>query len=119
MSGLGVEYRVFEISDSSLLAQANGVLEELLSGPKEMEMTAFLNGAGKLTAVEVRDQQCVVSVDALTLSLFYNDSQSLPLSLYSIVDSLTELDGIATVTFVMEEIAAPGFEDSYSAVYEF
>lgn len=119
MSGLGLEYRVFEVADPSALAQANGVLDQLKLGPEEEEMTSFLNSAGKLTAVSIQDGICIVEVDSAALSAIYADQTAFPLYLYSIVDSLIELDGIDAVSFVIEKIAVPGFEDSYGAVYEF
>ena len=119
MSGLGLEYRVFEVAESSVLAQANGVLDQLKVGPKEDEMTAFLHNAGKILAVSIQDGLCIVELDGVALSAICADQDKFPLYLYSIVDSLVELNGINEVSFVVEEIAVPGFEDSYSAVYEF
>ena len=119
MTGLGLEYRVFEVADSSVLALANGVLDQLKSGPKEDEMTAFLYNSGKITAVSIQDGLCIVALDNASLSVICADQDTFPLYLYAIVDSLTEINGIDSVSFVIEEIAVPGFEDSYSAVYEF
>lgn len=118
-TGLGVEYREFEVPAMDLRSEANGVLEQMLQGPKEAEMTPFLNGAGALTAIEIREQQCIVELDAVTLSVLCSDEASFPLYLYAIVDSLTELDGIVSVSFVMDGTPIGGFEAAYTAVYEF
>lgn len=119
MSGLGLEYRVFEVADSSVLAQANGVLKQLELGPKEEEMTAFLINGGSIAAVKIEEGVCAVALDSTALSSICVDDNVFLLYLYSIVDSLTELNGINAVSFEIEEIAVPGLEDSYSAVYEF
>lgn len=118
-TGLGVEYRVFEVAATDLLTQSNGVLEELLLGPKEEEMATFLNGAGRLEVVEIHDERCVVEMDSVTLGVLCSNEAAFSLYLYALVDSLTELEGITSVSFLLEGSPIINWESSYTAVYNF
>ena len=118
-SGLGVEYREFEVESLDLAAQANGVLRNLLQGPREAEMEPFLIGAGQLEVGRVEGERCYVELDGATLAVLCADEARFPVYLYALVDSLTELEGIGSVTFLLEGAGIPGWAEEYTAIYQF
>ena len=118
-SGLGVEYREIEVLSLELADQANAILQELALGPAGEEMTGFLSGMGVLEAVQVVDGTCVVEIDSATLECICRPEEQFTLRLYAIVDSLTELGAIDSVSFQLEGMPIEGWEEAYSARYEF
>lgn len=118
-SGLGVEYREFEVETLDLTDQANGVLHQLLQGPKESEMEPVLNGVGLLEVARMEGGRCCVALDSTTLAALCADETSFPLYLYALVDSLTELEGINSVSFLLDGGEIPGWAEEYTAVYQF
>ncbi len=118
-SGLGVEYREFEVSDDSVEAQAAGVLKQLALGPSEQNMTHFLSQPGIMEIHSVEFGVCRLELDNQTLSCLWKDNGYLELHLYALVDSLAELDGIETVVLYLGGELISGGEAGYSAVYEF
>lgn len=118
-SGLGVEYREFEVESMDLTAQANGVLRQLLQGPQEAEMEPFLNGTGLLEVTRVAGERCYVELDSATIVALCADESRFAVYLYALVDSLTELEGISSVTFQLDGAEIPGWAAEYTAVYQF
>lgn len=118
-SGLGVEYREFEVSDDSVEAQANGVLKQLALGPSEETMTDFLAHTGVMEIISVEAGVCQLELDNQSLSCLWKNNGCLELHLYALVDSLAELDGIETVVVYVGGELIPGGEAGFSAVYEF
>lgn len=118
-SGLGVEYREIQVSSTDAVDQANAILSELAKGPTEEEMNGFLSGMGTLSVLEIVDKVCVVEIDSATLECICNPEEQFTLNLYAIVDSLTELGTIEQVSFQLDGGAIEGWQDQYSAQYEF
>lgn len=118
-SGLGVEYRVVEVASLDPVDQANTILHELALGPTEEEMDGFLTNIGELEAASVTDGTCVVEIDSTTMECICQPEELFSLHLYAIVDSLTELGTIEQVSFQMDGAAIEGWEEVYSAQYEF
>lgn len=71
------------------------VVEQLIQGPRGEGSYASLPGTSKLTGVTSRDGICYVSFDASFLS--ENFTASPEVVIYSIVNTLTELNGISKV----------------------
>ena len=118
-SGLGVEYREFSASTSDMVKLANEVIAQLIEGPKESEMTQFLTEGAEINAVKVLNGCCTVEVNSAALGMLGDGKQIQELSLYALVNSLTELEGVELVRFSVQGRVVPGMEDKYSAVYEF
>lgn len=118
-SGLGVEYREIEVTSMDEVDQANAILMELAKGPTEEEMSGFLSGMGTLSALEIVDKTCIVEIDNATLESICKPKEQFTLNLYAIVDSLTELGTIEQVSFQLDGGAIEGWQDQYSAQYEF
>lgn len=118
-SGLGVEYREVEVASMDAEDQASAILEELIRGPSGEEMTGFFGGAVEMEVVEIVESTCVLSIDSAAMESICNPEERFELQLYSVVDSLTELGTIETVAFLLDGAPIEGWEDSYTAQYEF
>ncbi len=119
-TGLGIEYREFEVADLSLETQANAVLEQLTLGPADLErMSAFLTGANLLEVEEISGTTCTLSLDSATLSCIAGNEDDSQLCLYAIVNSLIELDGIDSVSFQLDGAAIDGWPAEFTANYDF
>lgn len=118
-SGLGVEYREFEVSDESVRAKATGVIKQLALGPEADSMTHFLSQPGVMEVLSVEGGVCRLELDNQSLSCLWTENELLALSLYALVDSLAELEGIDTVVLTVGGEALPGEEAGFTAVYEF
>jgi len=118
-SGLGVEYREFEAAGLDVTAQANAVLQQLCRGPNAEDLISIFNVAGKIEAVQVRNEICVVELDQATMEGICRSDETFSLNLYAIVDSLAELDGITGVIFRLDGQPIKGWLAEYTPVYEF
>lgn len=118
-SGLGVEYREIEVTSTDAVDQANAILRELAQGPTEEEMSGFLNGMGTLSVSKITGKTCIVEIDNATLECICNPKEQFTLNLYAIVDSLTELGTIEQVSFQLDGGTIEGWQNQYSAQYEF
>lgn len=118
-SGLGVEYREFEVPTLAVLDQANAVLGQLVIGPKDESMAPFFNGVGQIEAVAVERTICIVNMDNTTLECICRSEDAFDLYLYAIVDSLSELEGVSGVAFRLNGMPVDGWADEYIPLYEF
>lgn len=115
---MGVEYRVITVPSTDAVGQSQGVLKELLAGPKEVELCPCL-GAGTMQVSSIQGNVCTVSIDEAALGNLISDEASFELKLYSVVNSLTELDDIDKVVFLLHGELIDGWETQYSAKYDF
>ncbi len=77
------------------------VVEELIAGPTgQVEgICSSVNPETKIISVTTKDSICYVNLDGAFLS--YTDTVPLELSVYSIVDSLTDLPGVSKVQILI------------------
>lgn len=117
-AGMGVEYRVITVNSTDAVGQSQGVLNELMAGPKEPELSPCL-GVGSMQVSSIQGNVCNVSIDEVALGNLIADDSTFELKLYSIVNSLTELDDIDKVVFLLHGELIDGWETQYSAKYDF
>ena len=86
------------------------VVEQLIQGPRGEGSYASLPGTSKLTGVTSRDGICYVSFDASFLT--ENFTASPEVVIYSIVNTLTELNGISKVQISIGDPPEPAFKDT-------
>lgn len=116
--GMGVEYRTITVNSMDAVGQSQGVLRELISGPKEPELYPCLAG-GTMQVSSIQGNVCTVTIDEEALGNLISDEATFQLKLYSIVNSLTELAGIDKVVFLLHGELIDGWETQYSAKYDF
>lgn len=117
-ASMGVEYRVITVNTVDSVGQSQGVLNELLAGPKEVELKPCLIG-GTMQVSSIQGNVCTVTIDEEALGNLISDESTFELKLYSIVNSLTELDSIDKVVFLLHGELIDGWETQYSAKYDF
>jgi len=90
------------------------VLEELLKGPDENAEGAYalLNPETKILSVTVKDSVCYVNLDSTFTTQIYNGTAEVVL--YSIVNSLTELNTIKKVQFSIDGVTDINYRDKYN-----
>lgn len=93
--GKALVSEVREVVYSSALFLERVVLNQLIEGPKEENMTATLPQNLKIQGVSVRDGVCYVDFDAAFLEDPVNVTDQV--EIYSIVNSLTELSNVQQV----------------------
>ncbi len=116
--GMGVEYRVITVNSMDEVGKSQGILNELFAGPKEAELAPCLSG-GTLQVSSIQGDVCTLNIDEEALSNLISDEENFDLKLYSIVNSLTELDSIEKVVFLLHGELIEGWETQYSANYDF
>ncbi len=119
-SGLGVENATMQVSELTLKALATADLQRLATGTTQSYMQAFLQNAGLLEIDAIRNGICAVNIDAQTMICLAGDDNEVDLlSLYALVNSLVELDGIDAVSFLMEGEEIDGWLETYTGLYDF
>ena len=78
------------------------VVEELIKGPTQSGLIATLDPESKLISVQTKDKTCFVNFTADFIDKNTGGSTKEEGAIYSIVNSLTELDGIENVQFLIE-----------------
>lgn len=94
------EFRKINITDTRPVEEY--IMAELIKGPKADENERLLSEDTGVTSVEVTDGTCYVNFrkDFESYSTLDKDKQKL--MIYSIVDSMTERDGIKNVQFLID-----------------
>ncbi len=123
-SGLESQFRQMELASLAVKDQANAILRELALAPEEHADTleCFLSGAGTINAVSVESGVCTLELDRSALEEICTpdaSEQQIRLRIYAIVDSLSELDGIDEVSFLLDGEPIEGWQSVYSVQYEF
>lgn len=88
------------------------VVERLIKGPSDTDMTATLPADLKLLSISVSDGVCYVNLDSAFLTEMVNVSNELPV--YSIVNSLCELGSVHSVRIMINGDTTKTFRESIS-----
>lgn len=123
-SGLEGQFRQMELASLEPVDQVNALLRELALVPSEHEdkLDRFLSGSGTIEAVSVKDGLCTLALDHNALEEICSagsSEQQIRLRIYAIVDSLSELDDVSEVSFLLDGETIDGWQSVYSAQYEF
>ena len=98
--GLTTEKRDIEIPASSTLEKV--VVEELIKGPKNAGSISIIPAETKVLSVETKNGVCFVNLSKEFVDKYQGGTAGEILTIYPIVNSLTELDGIKSVQFLIE-----------------
>ena len=94
------ERRSIKITDQQPLAQY--IINELIKGPSNKELSKALSKDTVLISVETSDNICFVNFKSSFLDKNTGSAEQEKMAVYSIVDSLTELDAIDSVQFLID-----------------
>lgn len=94
------ESRTIKVTDQQPIAQY--IINELIKGPESESMTAPLNSGTVLLSVETSNNICFVNFKANFIDKNSGSADKEKMTIYSIVDSLTELETIERVQFLMD-----------------
>lgn len=78
------------------------VVQELISGPKGQESARTIPSETKIRSIETKDKVCFVNLSSEFVTKNNVGSSGEQLTIYSIVNSLTELSNIDKVQFLIE-----------------
>ena len=98
--GLSVERRDVEVAASSTVEKV--VVEELIKGPKNSDNISTIPAETKILSVETKNRVCFVNLSKEFEDRYQGGTAGEVLTIYSIVNSLTELDTVGTVQFLIE-----------------
>lgn len=96
---LSSEMRTIKITDQQPLEQY--IINELIKGPHDKERIPTLSKDTVLLSVDIADDICFVNFKSNFIDKNSGAREKEILSIYSIVDSLTELDSISRVQFLI------------------
>ena len=94
------ELRTIKVTDQQPIARY--IINELIKGPGNENMTSALSPDTVLLSVETSDNICFVNFKSSFLDKNSGSAEKEKLAIYAIVDSLTELDTIDRVQFLMD-----------------
>ncbi|MCC8160033.1 MAG: GerMN domain-containing protein [Oscillospiraceae bacterium] len=94
------EIRSVKITDQQPIAQY--IINELIKGPENEELSSVLSSDTVLLSVETSDNICFVNFKSSFLDKNTSSTEKEKMTIYAIVDSLTELDTIQRVQFLMD-----------------
>lgn len=94
------ERRGIKITDQQPIAQY--IINELIKGPSNKELSKALNKDTVLISVETSDNICFVNFKSSFLDKNTGTAEQEKMAVYSIVDSLTELESIDRVQFLID-----------------
>ncbi|MCI9086551.1 MAG: GerMN domain-containing protein [Clostridia bacterium] len=97
---LAREARTIKVTDQQPIAQY--IINELIKGPVSEDLTASLNSGTVLLSVDTSDNICFVNFKSSFLDKNSGSADKEKMVIYSIVDSLTEIDNIERVQFLMD-----------------
>jgi germination protein M len=93
------EKRSVEIHNA--LSIEKTVVSELIKGPQKSELMPSLSSGTKLLGIETKDKVCYVNFSSEFVSKDNSGSLSTTLTLYSVVNSLCEIDGVEEVKILV------------------
>lgn len=94
------ETREIVISDKETAEQL--VVKELLKGPSNDKTTKTIPVEAKILSVETKEGICLVNFSQEFITKHSGGAAAEALTIYSVVNSLTELDGVDKVQFLIE-----------------
>lgn len=97
---LAPEMRTVKVTDQQPLEQY--IINELIKGPYDKEHTASLSKDTVLLSVDIADDICFVNFKSNFIDKNSGSQEKEILAIYSVVDSLTELDSISRVQFLID-----------------
>lgn len=103
------EKRSIKITDQRPLAQH--VVQELINGPKTEGLLSCVSNSSTLLSVTISDNKCYVDFKNGFLSKNSGSTEHKLLTIYSIVNSLTELDSVGRVQFLIDGKRVDAFGD--------
>lgn len=98
--GLGFENRVFQVTEDDVFADV--VTRALLDGPREEELTSVIPEGTQLISAKVEDGVCVLNFSKELLDGMPEDAEGQNLLIYSIVNTLGNLESVDAVRFQVE-----------------
>ena len=98
--GLGFETRVFQVTEDDVFADV--VTRALLSGPQEEELTSVIPEGTQLISAKVEDGVCVLDFSKELLGGMPESAEGQTLLIYSIVNTLGNLESVDAVRFQAE-----------------
>lgn len=98
--GLGLETRILQMTEGEVLAELATLA--LLAGPENEELSSLIPAGSRLLALKMEDEVCVVDFSEEFLSDVPEDEGSQLLVIYSIVDTLGNLETVGAVRFLVE-----------------
>lgn len=99
-TALGSEVREVEIQNMPSLEKA--VVTELIAGPKDKKLSNALPEGTKLLNIETKDKICYVTFSKEFINNAGSGSYETTMILYSVVNSLCELDTVDSVQILIE-----------------
>lgn len=106
---LAKEERTIKITDQQPIEQY--IINELIKGTKEKKMNSILSDKTVLVSVDVEENICYLNFKSEFLNENSGDDKHERLVIYSIVNSLTELENIGRVQFYMDGKRVEKFGD--------
>lgn len=105
-------------ADVSNVSMEKLVLEQLIKGPASDETYPTINPATKVLSVTVQDSVCYINFDSALETAINNVTTDV--TIYSIVNSLSELSNVNKVQFSIDGDSDKRFRDKYdfSTVFE-
>jgi len=98
--GLGVEARVFHLTEGDVLAEA--VMLALLSGPEDEEFSSAIPEGTQLLSLRLEDGVCRVDLSHVLLDGLPEGQEAPTLLVYSIVNTLGNLSSVDSVSLLVE-----------------
>ncbi len=98
--GLVLERRNVEIPSSSTVERV--IVDEIIKGPTTSGNISVIPAGVKVLSVETKNRVCFVNLSKEFIDKFSGGSSGEILTVYSIVNSLTELDTVGSVQFLIE-----------------
>lgn len=98
--GLVTERRNVEIPSSSTVERV--IVDEIIKGPLVSNNISVIPQGVKVLSVETKNRVCFVNLSKEFIDKFSGGSSGEILTIYSIVNSLTELDTVGSVQFLIE-----------------
>ena len=109
-TGLKAEKRTIQVGAQEL---PRYVIEELILGPESAGLSSAIPTETRVRDVKIDQNICYVSLNGDFISRHVDDENAQRLTIYSIVNSLTELDNINKVQFLVEVGKIEGFRGGY------
>lgn len=98
--GLVAEKRTVEVKDDADLPAI--LVEELIAGPKSQDLSPTIPPETQLRSVEVTDKVAAVDFSGEIITKHWGGSAGETMTILSVVDTLTELDNIDKVQFMVD-----------------
>ncbi len=105
---LSSQWRTVNISESVSLCQ--NVLTELIKGPDEGTLLPTVSADTEVISMEITEGTAYLNMSKSFIDKNSSTPEKEQLAVYSIVNSLTELDGVENVQFLIDGMKASGFK---------